>query len=72
MFWEEVRTVARIVIAGSSAQSREQTARLLSSSGYPVYRLCTNAGELRRVLNDEQYNTYMMLFGATIQNQRMK
>jgi hypothetical protein len=27
---------------------------------------------MRRVLNDEQYNTYMMLFGATIQNQRMK
>ena len=44
--------MARIVIAGSSSQSREQMARLLSSSGYPVYRLCTNAGELRRVLND--------------------
>lgn len=27
---------------------------------------------MRRVLNDEQYSTYMMLFGATIQNQRMK
>jgi response regulator NasT len=27
-------------------------ARLLSSSGYPVYRLCAGAGELRRVLND--------------------
>ena len=44
--------MARIVIAGSSEQSRAQMARLLSSSGYPVYRLCTNAGELRRVLND--------------------
>ena len=44
--------MARIVIAGSSPQSREQLARLLSSSGYPVYRLCTSAGELRRTLND--------------------
>ena len=48
---EEARTVARIVIAGSSARGREQLARLLSSSGYPVYRLCAGAGELRRVLN---------------------
>ncbi|MBQ6506945.1 MAG: ANTAR domain-containing protein [Clostridia bacterium] len=44
--------MARIVIAGSSEQSRAQLARLLSSSGYPVYRLCASAGELRRVLND--------------------
>ena len=44
--------MARIVIAGSSEQSRTQLARLLSSSGYPVYRLCGHAGELRRVLND--------------------
>ena len=44
--------MARIVIAGRSAQSREQMASLLSSSGYPVYRLCFSAGELRRVLND--------------------
>ena len=44
--------MARIVISGRSAQSREQMASLLSSSGYPVYRLCSSAGELRRVLND--------------------
>ena len=44
--------MARIVIAGRSAQSREQMASLLSSSGYPVYRLCSSAGELRRLLND--------------------
>ncbi|MBR4457726.1 MAG: ANTAR domain-containing protein [Clostridia bacterium] len=44
--------MARIVIAGSSEQSRTQLARLLSSSGYPVYRLCSSASELRRVLND--------------------
>ena len=44
--------MARIVISGSSEQSRQQMARLLSSSGYPVYRLCAGAGELRRTLND--------------------
>ena len=44
--------MARLVIAGSSEQSRAQLARLLSSSGYPVYRLCASAGELRRVLNE--------------------
>ncbi|MBR4500701.1 MAG: ANTAR domain-containing protein [Clostridia bacterium] len=44
--------MARIVIAGSSDQSRTQLSALLSSSGYPVYRLCAGAGELRRTLND--------------------
>lgn len=27
---------------------------------------------MRRILNDKQYNTYMMLLGTTIRNQRMK
>ena len=44
--------MARIVIAGSSEQSRTQLSALLSSSGYPVYRMCGGAGELRRTLND--------------------
>ena len=44
--------MARIVVAGSTEQSRSQIARLLSTSGYPVYRLCSHAGELRRVLNE--------------------
>ena len=48
----EVRTVARIVIAGKTEQSRAQLAQLLSSSGHSVYRLCASAGELRRVLNE--------------------
>ena len=43
--------MARIVIAGSLEQSRTQLSALLSSSGYPVYRLCAGAGELRRTLN---------------------
>ena len=46
--------MARIVIAGSSEQSRTQVSRLLASSGYPVFRICANAGELRRVLNETE------------------
>ena len=44
--------MARIIIAGSTQQSRTQMARLLSSSGQRVYRICSNAGDLRRTLND--------------------
>ena len=44
--------MARIVIAGRSEQSCEQLSRLLSSSGYPIFRLCTDAGDLRRTLNE--------------------
>ena len=40
--------MARIIIAGSTEQSREQLSRLLASSGHPVFRICSNAGELRR------------------------
>ncbi len=46
--------MARIVIAGSSEKSRTQLSQLLSSSGYMVYRVCTNAAELRRVLNESE------------------
>ena len=44
--------MARIVVAGSPERSCEQLSRLLSSSGYPVYRLCTDGGDLRRTLNE--------------------
>ncbi len=44
--------MARIVIAGSTEKSRTQLAQLLSASGHLVYRICTNAAELRRVLNE--------------------
>ena len=44
--------MARIVIAGSSEANRRQIARLLSSAGHQVYRVCSSAGELRRALND--------------------
>ena len=43
--------MARIIVAGSSEESRTQLARLLSSSGHQVYRVCTHASELRRALN---------------------
>ena len=46
--------MARIVIAGSSEHSRIQLARLLSSSGHSVYRLCAHAAELRRALNESE------------------
>ena len=46
--------MARIIIAGSTEQSREQLSRLLASSGHPVFRCCSNAGELRRVLNETE------------------
>ena len=46
--------MARIVIAGSSEKSRTQLSQLLSSSGHMVYRVCTNAAELRRVLNESE------------------
>ena len=46
--------MARIIIAGSTEQSREQLSRLLASSGHPVFRICSNAGELRRALNETE------------------
>lgn len=46
--------MARIIIAGSTEQSREQLSRLLASSGHPVFRICSNVGELRRVLNETE------------------
>ena len=46
--------MARIISAGSTEQSREQLSRLLASSGHPVFRCCSNAGELRRVLNETE------------------
>lgn len=46
--------MARIMIAGSSEQSRSQLSRLLASSGYPVFRCCASSGELRRVLNETE------------------
>ena len=44
--------MSRIVIASVSEASRNQLARLLTFSGYAVFRLCTSEGELRRTLTE--------------------
>ena len=44
--------MARIVVAGSSEQSRGQISRLLASSGFSVYRCCASASSLRRALSE--------------------
>ena len=43
--------MARIIIASASEASRTQLARLLSASGFSVFRLCAGGSELRRTLN---------------------
>ena len=44
--------MARIVIAGASETGREQLSRLLSSSGFAVFRCCASGSELRRIINE--------------------
>lgn len=43
--------MARIIIAGATEASRGQLARLLTASGFDVFRLCGSDSELRRALN---------------------
>ena len=43
--------MARIVIVGASEAGRTQINRLLTSSGFDVFRVCASGSELRRVLN---------------------
>ena len=42
----------RIIIAGASEASRAQLNRLLTASGYGIFRLCASGGELRRTLTE--------------------
>ncbi len=42
----------RIIIAGASEASRTQLNRLLTASGFGVFRLCASEGELRRTLTE--------------------
>ena len=42
----------RIIIAGPSEASRTQLNRLLTASGFGVFRLCGSEGELRRALTE--------------------
>ncbi|MBQ3425303.1 MAG: ANTAR domain-containing protein [Clostridia bacterium] len=43
--------MARIIVSGASAVSREQIDRLLVRSGFDVFRVCASSGELRRAMN---------------------
>jgi len=42
----------RIIIAGASEASRAQLSRLLTASGFGVFRLCASEGELRRTMTE--------------------
>ena len=44
--------MARIVIACASEESRTQLSRLLSSSGFSVFRCCASGSDLRRTINE--------------------
>ncbi len=44
--------MTRIVVASASESARGQLSGLLASSGYPVFRCCASATELRRALSE--------------------
>ena len=44
----------RIVIASQSEDSRSKLARLLTSSGFQVFRSCASGSELRRALSESE------------------
>ena len=46
--------MARIVIAGQSEDSRTKLFRLLTSSGFQVFRSCASGSELRRALSERE------------------
>ena len=46
--------MTRTIIAAASEASREQMSRLLSSSGYDVYRICASESSLRRALTESE------------------
>ena len=46
--------MARIVIASQSEDNRLKISRLLSTSGYQVFRCCSAEGELRRALSESE------------------
>ena len=51
----------RIIIAGASEASRAQLNRLLTASGFGIFRVCGSGGELRRVadaLRDQLEDEY--------------
>ena len=46
--------MARIVISGQSEDSRTKLFRLLTSSGFQVFRSCASGSELRRALSESE------------------
>ena len=44
--------MARVVIAAVQEEYRSKLSRLLSSSGYSVFRCCASGSELRRTINE--------------------
>ena len=46
--------MARIVIASQSEDSRTKLFRLLTSSGFKVFRSCASGSELRRALSESE------------------
>ncbi len=58
---EEVKPVARIVIAGAAEAARERLSRLLVSSGFSIFRCCASGSELRRALNECEDGVVILL-----------
>ncbi len=46
--------MARIVISSPSEDSRSKLSRLLTSSGFQVFRVCSSGSELRRALSESE------------------
>ena len=53
--------MARIVVASVSETKREQLARLLSSSGFSVFRCCGSGSELRRTISECEDGVVILL-----------
>ena len=53
--------MARIVVASQSEDSRSKLFRLLTSSGYQVFRSCSSGSELRRALSESEDCVVVMI-----------
>ncbi len=53
--------MARIVVASQSEDSRNKLYRLLTSSGFQVFRLCSSGSELRRALSASEDCVVVMI-----------
>ena len=53
--------MARIVIVSQSEDSRNKLFRLLTSSGFQVFRSCSSGSELRRALSESEDGVVVMI-----------